>query len=102
MRLEKRGRMIHMVADAMPCSRCDGCGKVALPPELQSTLDFVRQHPRGGALVREVHAAMSASGPTAANNRLEKLRSLGLLWREKVSAKAWMYMPGASGNAKKF
>lgn len=64
--------------DTMPCRRCRGCGRVDLPQELQATLDLVR----AGALTAGAVAKIFRDRtPTAANNRLERLRELGFVIR---------------------
>lgn len=75
--------------ECMRCSRCDGSGRVALPPELQRTLDLLRKHKTLTPI--ELHAHMEFGAPTAANNRLETLRRLELAKRERIDGKRWRY-----------
>lgn len=79
-------------ADRVLCSRCDGCGSTRLQPELQATLDLLREQgpltPPGvyQFLVTDDHVSQ-----TWVNNRLETLRANGLVTRKKVNAKTWLY-----------
>ena len=69
----------------VPCCRCHGRGWVPLSSPLQSTLDQLRAGPK---LAMELRAR--GEGPSAANNRLEDLRALGLVERKKVG-RHWRY-----------
>ena len=81
------------MSDHVTCSRCSGCGKVELGPELQRTLDFMRAHRRGAVLTREVVMAFPGLSVSAAVNRLTDLRKLRLVKRERLSHKSWLYTP---------
>ena len=76
----------------MKCPKCkrDGAdpGRV-LPGELRRTLRFVKLNPATSApyLAREF---TGEAGYTAVNNRLERLRKLGLVLRER-DGRAWRY-----------
>lgn len=64
------------------CSCCQGTGKVLLPASLFQALRLMR---RRGTLSAPELAAHSTENKslTFANNRLEKLRALGLAFRAK-------------------
>jgi hypothetical protein len=76
--------------DDMPCGRCHGSGRTPLHHEFQQTLDFVRK--RAPTTAPEIYRALCVGGsPSAANNRLEVLRSLGLVERFAKCGKAWLW-----------
>ena len=65
----------------VPCSSCGGTGHVPLVPSLSETLDALRDGPRTAeSLAHE----LNVWNTTAMNNRLEKLRALGLVSRVRV------------------
>jgi len=77
----------------LPCPKCDGTGKIPLPEPLLETLTFVRAAKNGGVTASEAHAGLypeSIMGITAFNNRLEELRSIGLVERTRCG-KTWKY-----------
>lgn len=82
----------------VPCSRCEGCGKVELPYELWQTLQLVARNRSVTAI--EVHRLlrMGGSSTTAANNRLEDLRRLGLLERFRGAGRCWHYQLASIGD----
>jgi hypothetical protein len=77
------------MSDDMPCTACDGHGRVPLSQELQDSLDKVRE---GGVETAEDLWKTMAKGlwKTAAVNRLERLRTLGYLERTK-RGRTWHY-----------
>jgi hypothetical protein len=78
--------------DRIMCSCCDGSGMVKLPPELQITLDLLREHgPLTAPGVFQYLATDDHKTATWSNNRLETLRKNGLVSRRKVNAKTWIY-----------
>lgn len=64
------------------CPTCEGTGRVPLIPSLREALDMLSNH---GAYTPPELALMIGVSATAANNRLERLRSLGLVTRERVT-----------------
>ena len=75
--------------DAIECGACGGCGFVPLPPTLQATLDILRNG--GGATVPLLARALRVR-PTAMNERVERLRRLGFVARERA-VRGWLYRP---------
>ncbi len=70
------------------CHACGGIGEVPLKPELLETLMAL---PRAGMHAAEVASFLrSESTKNAMNNRLEDLRSLGLVTRSR-RGKFWIY-----------
>lgn len=64
-----------------PCSTCNGTGQVALAA---SQVELLGRFKKGQRMsVRAVHALQPGGTVNALNNRLEKLRSHGLLIRER-------------------
>lgn len=75
------------------CSKCNGTGKIELPAPLLEVLTVMNDEPRKMWLVSEIHKLApnyTSFGVTAINNRLEALRELGLVTREKFG-KQWRY-----------
>jgi len=65
-----------MAEDLIKCTRCGGCGTMPLPPELQTTLDYVRSRPLH--LFEASHVARRFGiAHTAACNRMADLFRLG-------------------------
>lgn len=79
-----------MKMPTVACAHCDGTGRVPLVPSLAMTLIRLRAMgpTRPGALARSL-----GTGSTAMNNRLEKLRALGLVTRERHPQRGWIYAP---------
>ena len=75
----------------IPCSHCFGSGKVELPEHLLKVLEMVFKHRRVSA-PEVLRMIGGRSGVTAMNNRLEDLRRLGLVIRERTG-NAWYYSP---------
>ena len=69
----------------IPCSCCDGTGQVGLPAILLRVLELVQE---GHRSARDIYTVLKEEGvdvkQTAINNRLEYLRQLGFLTRQKV------------------
>lgn len=75
--------------DSVPCSRCDGRGTVALPQALQETIDYLRQRgPRSPSRLARVFS----TSLNAMINRLEELRRLHLVSRERIE-RGYEYKP---------
>ncbi len=76
----------------MKCPKCkrDGASEDrVLPGELWRTLRMVNRYPgRSASILADVFG--NEVGYTAVNNRLERLRKLGLVRRER-DGRAWMY-----------
>lgn len=68
------------------CTHCAGRGTVELPERLQETLNAVGR----GCTTDDLQRKIPAVTPTAQNNRLEMLRNLGFLTRNRVG-KFWFY-----------
>lgn len=65
------------------CDHCRGKGQIPLHESLAATLKFVRN---GRRTAEQIHAASGEAGfiaVTAINNRLERLRSYGLVTRHR-------------------
>jgi hypothetical protein len=69
------------------CSRCEGTGRVPLVPSLDETLRALARGPRTPS---ELSDALDVPG-TAMNNRLEKLRALGLVTRWHAVSRGYVY-----------
>lgn len=81
-RLPKKPSKLSSAHPLIPCSCCAGSGKVLLPASLLLALLLIRE--RGTLSAPELAAESSENKSlTFANNRLEKLRSLGLVHRAK-------------------
>lgn len=82
-------------APTFPCPKCAGVGKLALNKFLLETLQTVKK--LRGATAKEIHFALNAGEnihTTAINNRLEDLRALGLVIRNRSEdGKSWVYSP---------
>lgn len=64
-----------------PCAKCSGSGKTPLQPELVETLAML---PRiGSVTTKTLHERFPAISPNAQINRLERLRALGLVARQR-------------------
>lgn len=75
----------------VPCNKCQGTGRHALSDCLWETLQAVRRAKFATAI--DLLRAMKWQGAvTALNNRLEDLRELGLLKRER-RGKFYFYSP---------
>lgn len=72
----------------MPCPKCDGKGTCSLPTVLRETLDSFGSRSILSAV--NLVEASKAVTHSALNNRLEKLRTLGFLTRER-DGKLWKY-----------
>lgn len=71
------------------CPTCGGSGRAPLPDALQETLNVLPR--RGQFTAAEIHAKIPGKVEvTAINNRLESLRALSLLTRERFG-KFWKY-----------
>ena len=75
----------------IPCPTCNGKGITEMPEGLIQALRILRTL-GGQAAVSEVwsDSACDRVGITAINNRLESLRELGFVQRERVG-KGWVY-----------
>ncbi len=72
----------------MTCDKCNGSGRIALSEHLQETLSLVQ---RGSNLCADdLHEILPNITRNAQNNRLERLRGLGLLTRTR-HGKFWRY-----------
>lgn len=78
----------------MPCRKCGGSGVTPIPDWLTITLKAM---PKGAGSVTALQLAATLEsigggvvGATAVNNRLEKLRSIGLVTRKR-NGKFWNY-----------
>lgn len=72
------------------CDKCGGTGKAPLSETLQGMLENVKAFPGYSAAW---HGARHPFvGITAFNNRLEDLRALGLVRRERLG-RSWLYYP---------
>lgn len=71
------------------CPGCEGSGKVELHEHLRETLDWIPS--RGATSAYELLNEHPHVGqPSAFNNRLERLRGLGLVTRQR-HGKTWLY-----------
>lgn len=70
----------------IPCHHCQGKGIEPLPENLAETLSLIR----GKTTTEKLSAKLPGVKRTAQNNRLEKLRVLGLVKRER-NGKEWIY-----------
>lgn len=71
------------------CPKCNGDGKIPMPDELWEVLNVLRWH--GPKCAEQVALEVDWFGhQTAINNRLEALRDMGLVKREK-KGRMWMY-----------
>ena len=78
-----------MKIPTIECPHCAGLGKVPISGSLAETLEAVRS--QRGITAIQVHAKLGDQiGITAVNNRLEDLRRIGLLIRQRVGHQ-WMY-----------
>lgn len=87
-----RGGGAPKKTDRILCSGCDGSGMAKLPPQLQATLDLLRE--RGSLTAPELFQYLATDDHTSAtwaNNRLETLRKNGLVTRKRLNAKIWKY-----------
>lgn len=76
----------------IPCHHCAGSGEVELSPHLLAVLIQVRKS--GEATASDLHASLATPIlVTAFNNRLEQLRKLGFLVRDRRDGKTWVYQP---------
>lgn len=71
------------------CSRCGGTGKTPLSDEMLTVYEAFTGAKEYDAIALVKHLKWQGH-PTAINNRLEHLRSIGLLERRK-SSKTWIY-----------
>jgi hypothetical protein len=83
---------MQMKQTLIKCGKCDGNGKVALDPALAETLTALISNPESTA--PQLREMMFSGKPypsvNAVNNRLEKLRKLGMIDRRKLGI-AWEY-----------
>jgi hypothetical protein len=74
------------------CGHCDGEGSVPLPMHLAETLAIIRSKPSTVAeILRVRRSAGEPVGHTAINQRVEKLRQLGLAERRSFNGKLFVY-----------
>jgi len=66
------------------CDKCQGAGKIQLPADLQSTLAAIRSGLRTTKEIYRRDPNRKFFGQTAVNNRLERLRALGLITRVRL------------------
>lgn len=72
------------------CGACDGTGRVTLPVSLLEILSLLSN--REALTATQLRRLTKADvGVTAINNRLEELRSLGLLTRKRFAGRGWKY-----------
>ena len=71
------------------CPKCDGSGEIALFPELAEVYNCLRKAGAQSApqLLKRIKAKVH---PTAMNQRLERLRRLGLVERTRMG-REWQY-----------
>jgi hypothetical protein len=69
------------------CERCHGSGREQLPPAYARALLLVRQ----GLDTATAVAGADGCSPNAAINRLEKLRTWGLVTRVRVEPRGYRY-----------
>lgn len=80
--------------DLICCPTCHGEGRAPLWRTLQETLDLLRA--RGPLSATQLHEMWQVAHPfdrrrvTAINNRLEELRDLGFVERERAG-RGWVY-----------
>ncbi len=75
---------------AVPCHACNGSGAVPMPGVYADVLALIHRHGEMSAASLVPLMKSDRVGRTAMNNRLEYLRSQGLLNRRKDS-KTWLY-----------
>lgn len=74
------------------CGHCGGSGSVPLPEHLAETLAIIRAKPSTVAeILRKRRAVGEVVGHTAINQRVEKLRQLGLAERRSFNGKLFVY-----------
>lgn len=81
------------------CPKCHGSGRVPMPPGLVEVLSALRKHgPHcASGLARRMRTKL---GATAINNRLERLRLQGRVWRWK-SGKTYFYCAAGGKTGRK-
>jgi len=72
----------------MICPTCNGHGESPLPEHLAETFALIPK--RGSTCAEALHEQLPGASPNAQNNRLEKLRALGLVSRVR-DGKRWKY-----------
>lgn len=77
------------------CDKCGGSGDMSLPEPLQQTFDAVRKN----TTTEDLHKRFPNISRTAQNNRMEALRKMGLLIRERAG-KWWLYSRAVTLNHK--
>jgi len=70
------------------CPSCSGSGRSPLPEHLAETFALIPR--RGSTCAEKLHDQLPGASPNAQNNRLEKLRALGLVSRVR-DGKRWKY-----------
>lgn len=78
-----------MHAPTMPCSRCAGTGHVPLPAKLMKALALLKDRELSSPEFRRLTCGLSRS-PSAANQLLERLRTLDLVNRRRIG-RVWFY-----------
>jgi hypothetical protein len=74
-----------------PCTKCNGTGRLPVSVDLISTLRIVRSHPNcTPAQVQSILDPRKIFSASAFNNRLEYLRELHLVQRER-RGRNWSY-----------
>ncbi len=81
------------------CECCKGAGEVPLSDILNDTLYLVRVFGPITAETVMIHSRETKTGITAFNGRLEKLRRLELVTREK-DGREWFYSITAKGKGR--
>lgn len=76
--------------DRVKCPKCKGTGMSPMDAMIQATMRALRRSP--GRTASDLLPQFPGVGVTAINNRLEKLRALGLVRRER-RGHAWAYYP---------
>lgn len=67
----------------MPCDKCSGTGQLPLAPELEETFAAVKSGLHTAHQIYGKDRNRQFIGITAINRRLERLRNMGLLCRER-------------------
>jgi len=75
----------------MTCTACGGRGHVPLAFEMQATLLLLRE--RRFLSATDLAKMLPGLKQTAANNRLEHLRRVGLADRKSTTGRRWVYFP---------
>ncbi len=70
--------------ETVPCPKCSGSGRVALPEHLREVLKYLQVHgPQNASRLHRRLPAYATRGRTAINNALTSLEEFGLVTRSQ-------------------